>query len=176
MATPFRSNLRLALDVPRWAGGFYVRQFAWIAGLSLIAAAAQVVVLLTDIYAWPLQLTTVAARVVLVGVIAWIAIGKDPWLNWLSWRAKWLRARDYCREWWPSLLLQLPLLAVLVILVGLVPELFVWPHVPPDSQPISAAIVLVITNLTIWAFALVWLVGAIRQTMLYAPDEVPVER
>src|ERR671914_1200309 len=91
--------VRTALEVPRWAVGFYRRHLLLVVGISAIPAAQRFIA-----QRWAAQLPAVAgvagelvtgaARLALVAVVVRLAILADD---------AWRRVRRFARARWPSL-------------------------------------------------------------------------
>ncbi len=163
------SELRLALEVPRWAGRFYLRHWAVVVGLSLVASAQRLVVvewgdLLPGGVALASEVVVMAARVLLVVVIWRLATRGE--------RPAWSAARSFATRHWPSLVWQGVLLAVAFLVFDVGTEQVVGGLLPESARQTYLAVLLFVKNPTVIAFTLVWWVGLVRQAAVSRP--VPV--
>jgi hypothetical protein len=178
MVIPLGTHTRTALEVPRWALGFYLRHFAVVAGISLVPSAQRFVAQLTVLpepVGIALEVLTMGARLLLVGVIVWLAFAKDTTISGLNSAERWMRCKAFHRTQWPSLVIQLGLIGVAVLVFDVLPDQFIAPLVPEDSRRIYWAVLLGVKNPTIIAFTLVWIVGIFRQAMSYEPGNAQQE-
>jgi hypothetical protein len=163
------SEFRLALEVLRWAGRFYLRHWAVIVGLSLIASVQRLVVVnWTDEVpggvASASEVVVVAARVLLV-VVIWRLATKGE-------RLRWADARAFAARHWPSLVWQGVLLAAAFLVFDLGAEQVVGGLLPEAARQTYLAVLLFVKNPTVIAFTFVWWVGLVRQAAVSRP--VPV--
>ncbi|MFD7654407.1 hypothetical protein ACFV4N_10565 [Actinosynnema sp. NPDC059797] len=154
------SELRLALEVPRWAGRFYLRHWPVVVGLSLVGSVQRLVAVnrgLPGFAGFASEVLVVAARVALVVAVWRLASRGEGW--------RWANVRTFVSRHWRALLWQGTLLtaAFLVFDVGLESA---------GSSPTYLAVLLFVKNPTVIAFTVVWWVGIIRQAALSRP--VPV--
>ncbi|KOX20945.1 hypothetical protein ADK67_28240 [Saccharothrix sp. NRRL B-16348] len=154
------SELRLAVEVPRWAGRFYLRHWAVIVGLSLVASVQRLVVvnwgdLVPGGVAVASEVVVVAARVVLV-IVIWRLATRGERLGWAD-------ARSFATRHWPSLVWQGVLLAVAFLVFDVVAEQVVGGLLPESARQTYLAVLLFAKNPTVIAFTFVWWVGLIRQ-------------
>ena len=178
MVIPIGAHTKTALEVPRWALGFYLRHFAVVAGISLVPAAQRFVAQLTVLpepAGIALELLTMGTRLLLVGVIVWLALAKETTIGRLTSGERWMRCKAFHRTQWPSVVIQLGLIGVAVLVFDILPDRFIAPLVPEDSQRIYWAVLLGVKNPTIIAFTLVWIVGIFRQAMSYEPGNAQQE-
>jgi di/tricarboxylate transporter len=163
------SELRLAVEVPRWAGRFYLRHWAVVIGLSLIASVQRLVVVnwgdvVPSGVAFASEVVVVAARVLLVVVIWRLATRGE--------RLRWANARDFATRHWPSLVWQGVLLAAATAVFDFGAEQVVGGLLPESARQTYLAVLLFVKNPTVIAFTFVWLVGLVRQVAVSRP--VPV--
>jgi hypothetical protein len=151
------SELRLALEVPRWAAGFCARHWPVVVGLSLVGSVQRLVAVtrgLPGAAGFASEVVVLAARVALVVVVWRLAVrGAEP---------RWANARAFASRHWRSLLWQGALLslAFLVFDVGLESL---------GSSPTYLAVLLFVKNPTVIAFTVVWWVGLVRQAAVARP-------
>ncbi|MFD1146608.1 hypothetical protein [Saccharothrix hoggarensis] len=163
------SELRLAWEVPRWAGRFYLRHWAVVVGLSLVASVQRLVVVnwgdaVPDGVAFASEVVVAAARVLLVVVIWRLATRGE--------RPRWANARSFASRHWPSLLWQGAFLAVAFLVFDVVTEHVVGGLLPESARQTYLAVLLFVKNPTVIAFTFVWWVGLVRQAAVSRP--VPV--
>jgi hypothetical protein len=168
--------VRTALEVPRWAVGFYRRHLLLVVGISAIPAAQRFIA-----QRWAAQLPAVAgvagelvtgaARLALVAVVVRLAILADERLRRLPADDAWRRVRRFARARWPSLAVQGLLLATAVLVFDVVPERVVARWVPADAEATYWAVLLGVKNLTVIPLTMIWWVGTVRQMLLHAPAE-----
>lgn len=168
--------VRTALAVPRWAVGFYVRHLPLVVGISAIPAAQRFVAQrwadeLPAVAGAPGELVTGAARLALVAVVVRLAILADEDLRRLPADDGWRRIRRFARAGWPSLAVQVLLLAAAVLVFDVVPERVVTRWVPADAEAGYRAVLLAVKNLTVIPLTMIWWVGAVRQMLRHAPAE-----
>lgn len=158
------STWTCAAQVPSSALRFYRRHAAWVVGISLVPGAQRFVSTLVEPAAGVqglLETITAAARLVLLGLIAYAAFRAGR--RGCPWR--------FVRERWPSLAVQAGMLAALIAACSIGIELGVPAAVPALRTPLYTAIVLLVKNPTVIAFVFVWIVLAVRQVIQYRPDE-----
>jgi hypothetical protein len=159
-----------AVEVPRWAFTFYLKHLPLVVGISLIPAMQRVVWSL-----WGkqlpaevnvvLEMVTNAARLVLIVVIARLAsadpgAGRGPVAERRGvWAFLWAR--------WPSMIIQVALIGCLAFVFDFIPERVIAPHVPPSANGEYWAALLGLKNLTVIAYTMIWLIGSIRQAVVY---------
>ncbi|MBB4932941.1 hypothetical protein F4561_003761 [Lipingzhangella halophila] len=168
---PVRINLRLALEVPRWALACYIHRFALVAGISLVPAAERFAVALWgDALSLPahiaLEVIAEGSRVVLVFLLVRLAILRDERvLRWEHLKAG-RRIRAFLNRRWPSLLLQGAFLIALVIVFDVIPERIVPLWISASAEDLYWALLLATKNVTVIAFTLIWMVAAVRQMLI----------
>lgn len=145
------AELRLALEVPRWAARFYARYWPVLVGLSLVGSAQRLVAVnwgMPGVLAFASEVAVLAARVALVVVVWRLAMrGQRP---------SWAGARAFASRHWPSLVWQGVLLAVAFAVFDLGLESL-------SSSPTYLAVLLFLKNPTVIAFTVVWWIGVVRQ-------------
>lgn len=164
-------EFRLALEVPRWAVRFYRQHFPLVFGLSLIPAAQRYV---SQTWSMPLapaialEVITMAARVTLLAVALRLALPR------LALAELPRRARSFADRHRPSLIHQGLLVLLLALLFKVVPEDLVplWTDVGPEYW----AVLLAVKNMTVIAFMMLWVVGAVRQFAEHEPAAEPAAR
>ncbi|MFT7841316.1 hypothetical protein Q5530_34720 [Saccharothrix sp. BKS2] len=154
------AELRLALEVPRWAARFYLRHWPVVVGLSLVASVQRLVAVnrgLPGVAGFASEVVVLAARIALVVVVWRLAVRGE--------RPRWAAARAFASHHRRSLLWQGAMLtaAFLVFDVGLESL---------GSSPTYLAVLLFVKNPTVIAFTVVWWVGIVRQAAVSRP--VPV--
>jgi hypothetical protein len=170
------AQVRTAVEVPRWALAFYRRHLLMIVGVSLVASAQRVVAVL-----WSAQLptplnvvlegVTVGVRVLLPVLIVRLVFFRDGGVEAIEGNG-WAGARAFVRTRWPSLIVQMLMIAALTVLFDVIPDQLVGPQIPDDVAGAYWAALLAVKNPTIIAFTVVWLVVAARQITLY-PQPLP---
>lgn len=163
------SELRLALEVPRWAGRFYARHWPLVVGLSLVASVQRLVVVnwgdeVPSGVAFASEGVVVAARVLLVVAIWRLATRGE--------RLRWRNSTAFAARHWPSLVWQGAFLAAAFLVFDLGAEQVVGGLLPEAARQTYLAVLLFVKNPTVIAFTFVWWVGLIRQTAVSRP--VPV--
>jgi hypothetical protein len=175
MATVLRANAGTAVQVPRWALAFYLRHWPVVAGICLVPATQRFVFALWGSHLPAgadtlLEVLAELARLLLLAVVVRLAILADDRLRPLRAGDAWPRVRAFTRRHWPSLLVQCLLLLAAVVAFDIIPERVVIRWVPEAAQPLYWAVLLAIKNLTIIAYTMIWLVGALRQMLLTTPE------
>ncbi|MCM6778788.1 hypothetical protein NDR87_35470 [Nocardia sp. CDC159] len=161
-----RHQLTTAVEVPRQALALYVRHLVPIVAISSIPAAQRLVSVLTrppDPLPVLLELLTVAARVGLVGLIVYWAFVRTP-------HEGEGQPGRFLRGHWPSLLIQLALLAAAVAVFDLLPEQVLVHWIPERSHDLYLGLLLAIKNPTVIAVTLIWTVLAARQILWYTGE------
>lgn len=154
------SELRLALEVPRWAARFYARHWPVVVGLSLVGSVQRLVAVrwgVPDGLAFASEVVVTAARVALVVVVWRLAVRGE--------RPAWANARAFASRHWPSLVWQGVLLTAAFAVFDLGLE-------SVSASPTYRAVLLFAKNPTVIAFTVVWWVGLVRQAAVSRP--VPV--
>lgn len=165
------AEVRLALEVPRWAWKFYLRHFVLVAGISLIPALQRAVSQLwgdqlPDSFGLLGEVVTGAARLLLFVLVFRLAIVLDERLRGLDGAEGWRRMGRFIREHGGSLVVQVGLLALAFILFDRIPETVIAARVPEPRQPAYWAALLAIKNPTIIAYTMVWQIGVLRQMLM----------
>ena len=161
------TEIRLALDVPRWAWRFYLRHLPVIVGLSLVASLQRLVVVnWGDHIPGPVAVTSevvvMAVRILLVVVIWRLAMRDVPW--------RWDNLPVFARRHWPSLVIQGLLLSVAFLIFDVVAENVVSGFLAEDQQAAYLGVLLFVKNPTVIALTMVWWVGLARQVLREAPE------
>ena len=160
---------RLALEVPRWAGRFYLRHWAVIVALSLVGSVQRLVVVnwgahVPGAVAFASEVVVLAARVMLV-VVIWRLATKGE-------RPTWAGARSFATRHWPSLVWQGVLLGAAFLVFDVGTEQVVGGLLPESARQAYLAALLFVKNPTVIAFVFVWWVGLIRQAAVSRPAPV----
>ncbi len=176
VATTRPGAVRTALQVPRWAVGFYLRHLLLVAGISAVPAAQRFIAQrwaaqLPAVAGVPGELLTGAARLALAAVVVRLAILADDRLRRLPADEAWLRVKCFARTRWPSLAVQGLLLAAAVLVFDVVPERVVVRWVPAGAEATYWAVLLAVKNLTVIPLTMIWWIGAVRQMLRHAPAE-----
>ncbi|MDU0288655.1 hypothetical protein [Saccharothrix longispora] len=156
-------ELSLALDVLRWAAGFYLRHWRWVAGLSLVASVQRLAVVggwLPPGPALASEVLVAGVRIALVVLVWRVALRGE--------RPDWPGARAFARRHWPSLGWHLVLMsaAALVFDVGLEAA---GALLPEAWRQTYLAVLLFAKNPTVIAFTVLWWVGVVRQAAVSRP-------
>ncbi|QFZ23169.1 hypothetical protein [Saccharothrix syringae] len=160
------SELRLALEAPRWAARFYARHWPVVVGLSLVGSVQRLVAVnwgVPDGLAFASEVVVMAARVALV-VVVWRLAMRDE-------RPRWANVRTFVSHHWPSLVWQAVLLGVAFLVADVVLERVVG-DLLFDSSPTYLAVLLFVKNPTVIAYTFVWWIGLIRQAAVSRPAPV----
>ncbi|MDA0567319.1 hypothetical protein LG943_23795 [Streptomonospora sp. S1-112] len=170
-APPEPAHLRLALEVPRWAWHFTLRRLPLVVGLSLIPAAERFGVALWGEALAPaahaaLEVLAQGARVVLVVLLVRIAVLADERVREHAAAGFGRRVQAFLDHRWPSVLAQTALLLALAAVSTVIPEWLVPLWIPAGAHDLYWAVLLAVKNVTVIAFALVWVVGALRQALV----------
>ena len=171
--TSFRS-VRTAMEVLRWALAFYREHLFLIVAISLVPAVHRFIFVLWgwDFPSVVLEALVGGVRFLLISVIIWIAIYRDDELDSVSDKTRQRRVEAFFSAEWPSLIVQFALLAGMVVIFNFVLEQVVVQWIPPDLKDVYLASLLAAKNLTVIAFTMIWMVGIVRQMLLYTPDSV----
>ncbi|MEU4740055.1 hypothetical protein AB0G02_06245 [Actinosynnema sp. NPDC023658] len=159
----------LALEVPRWAGRFWLRHWAVVVGLSLVASVQRLVVVnwgdrVPGGLAVASEVVVVAARLLLV-VVVWRLATRGE-------RPSWANCAAFAREHRPSLVWQVVLLAAAFLVFDVGAEQVVGGLLPESARQTYLAVLLFVKNPTVIAFTFVWLVGLVRQAAVSRPAPV----
>ena len=174
--TSLRSSTRTAVEVLYWAFAFYLNHFLLIAGISLVPAVERFVFVVwgsafSGVTNVMLEVFVLGVRLLLLAVIIRLAIYGDDRLRRLDHEEKWERMRTFVRNRWPSLIVQAFLIAVALVVFDFIPEQIITLWISEDAENLYMAILLAVKNPTVIAFTFVWMVGIVRQMMLYSPDK-----
>ncbi|MFC6766623.1 hypothetical protein [Natrinema soli] len=175
--TSVRSSIQTAVEVPLWAFTFYRTHLFLIVGISLLPAAQRFVAIL---WGWnlpspgdlALEILVMGVRLLLFGVIVWLAISRDDTLSQVNSGERWARMKAFISTQWPSLIVQFVLLTGAVIIFDVIPEQIIVQWIPANLESIYLASLIAVKNLTVIAFTMIWMVGIVRQMMLYSRDAV----
>lgn len=167
-----RVNSRVAWDVLRSAWSFYRRHFILIAAISLTPALQRLVSqlwgdTLPGALNVALEVVTMLARVVLVGLIIWLGILRDPELRRLPRAEKSAGVTEFLRHRWLAVVVFLAMLTAATLVFDTVPEQLVGPMVPAAHQPTYMGVLLAVKNVTVIAFTFVWWVMLAREAMRF---------
>nr|WP_246425785.1 hypothetical protein [Streptomonospora nanhaiensis] len=162
--------MRLALEVPRWAWGAYLRHLPLVAGVSLVPAAERFAVALWGDSLAPathtaLEVLAQSARVVLVVLLVRVLVLADAEVRAGAAAGFGPRIQAFLDRRWPSVVLQAGLLLALTAVSTVVPEWLVPLWIPASAHDLYWAVLLAAKNVTVIAFALVWVVAAVRQAL-----------
>ncbi|GHH40817.1 hypothetical protein [Lentzea cavernae] len=152
------SELKLALEVPRWTWQCYTRHLGLVVGLSLIASAQRLVVVnwtgeIDPALATASEVVVVAARVLLVVLVWRIAMAGRTMRS----------GREFVRRHWGSLLWQVVFLGAAFAVFEVVAEHLVSALLPPSARQTYLAVLLFVKNPTVIGLTFVWMIGVIRQ-------------
>lgn len=168
------------MEVPRWALGFYREHLFLIVAISLVPAVHRFVFIL---WGWNfpsliLEVLVTGARILLIGVIIWIAIYRDDGISQMSDETKQGRMEAFFSAEWPSLIVQFALLAGVIVVFNFILEQIVVQWLPPNLEAIYLASLIAAKNPTVIAFTMIWMVGIVRQMLLYTPGsaEKPAQK
>lgn len=176
--TSLRASIRTAVEVPRWAFDFYRDHLLLVVAISLPGAIHRFIAIRNG---WGADLTipanaalgilTMSSRLLLIGLVVWLSIIHDDRLRQVSRGVKWQRMKAFARFRWPSLLVQLLLVAGITLVSDIFLEQVVTLWIPDDIERTYLAALLAVKNPTIIAWWFIWMVGIVRQMMLYSPAE-----
>jgi hypothetical protein len=155
------NELRTALEVPRWAWRFYVRNLGVVVGLSLVASAQRLVVVnwtdkIPEDLAFASEVVVLAVRVALV-VVIWRFAMRDVTLRWQAFRG-------FLKVHWQSLVWQGVLLAGAFGVFEVLAEHVAGGLLPESARQTYLAVLLFAKNPTVIALTMIWLIGLIRQS------------
>jgi hypothetical protein len=166
------SELKLALEVPRWTWHCYTRNLGLVVGLSLIASVQRLVVVnwtdeISPALAAASEVVVLAARVLLVVLVWRIAMSGRRMRS----------GREFARRHWPSLLWQVVFLGAAFAVFEVVAEHVVSALLPPPARQTYLAVLLFVKNPTVIALTFLWWIGVIRQVFSVEVSEaVPASR
>lgn len=160
-----RDEVRLALEVPRWAWRFYRRHLALVVGLSLLPSVQRLVVVnweeqIPSVAATLSEVVVMAVRIVLVVVVWRLAVGRPDWA----------RGKAFVDTHWRSLIVQGGLLTLAFLVFDVVAEKVVGGLLPESARQTYLAVLLFVKNPTVIAFTFIWIVGMIRQAVHRGDD------
>lgn len=165
---PLRSHVRTAVEVPRWALGFYGRHLLLIVGISLIPAAERFLGRLADTPQPAMEILTTSARLVLLFLVVRLAIVRDPVIARAGSAPLRRHVGRFYRRHWPSLLVQLLMLGAALLVFDVIPDQVIGAMIPESAAALYFAVLLAVKNPTVIAFTFVWMVGVARQPLLWA--------
>lgn len=163
-----KTELELALEVPRWTWRFYLRHLPVIVGLSLVASVQRLVAVNWGIpgpLALASEVLVMAARVLLLVVIWRLAMRDTEW--------RWSNLSSFAHLHWRSLVLQGVLLSVAFLVFDVVAESVVGGLLPHDARATYLAVLLFVKNPTVIALTFVWWVGLARQMLRNTDQAAP---
>ncbi|MER6793298.1 hypothetical protein [Amycolatopsis mediterranei] len=154
------SELKLALEVPRWAWQCYIEHLGLVLGLSSVASIQRLVVVnwtaqIPHGVALASEVVVLAARVTLVVAIWRIAM-----------RGQALRlsaGRAFARNHWRSLLWQGAFPGAAYLAFQILAEDALAKLLPESARQTFLAILLFLKNPTIIALTFLWWIGVLRQ-------------
>ncbi len=163
------TELKLALEVPRWTWCWYADHLGLVLGLSLIASVQRLVVVnwadeIPSGLAMASELVVLAARVALV-VLMWRSAMAGLTLSWSA-------ARAFAREHWLSLVWQFVLLGVAFAVFEVLAEHVVSGLLPESARQTYLAVLLFVKNPTVIALMMLWWIGVVRQ--VFQVHDIPV--
>ncbi|MBB4912171.1 hypothetical protein [Actinophytocola algeriensis] len=164
-----RTELTLALDVPRWTWRFYLRHLPLIAGLSLVASVQRLVAVNWGIpgpLALVSEVVVMATRLLLLAVIWRLAMRDTPW--------RWASLSTFAHHHWRSLVIQGVLVSVAFLIFDVFAESVVGGLLSDDARPTYLAVLLFVKNPTMIALTFVWWVGLARQMLRNTEQATPV--
>jgi hypothetical protein len=163
-----RTELKLALEVPRWTWRFYLRHLPIIVALSLVASLQRLVAVhwgIPDPLATASEVLVMGTRLLLLVVIWRLAMRDTPWL--------WSNVSAFARRHWRSLLIQGVLLSAAFLIFDVVAEHVVSGLLPQEARSTYRAVLLFVKNPTVIALTFVWWVGLARQMSRNAGQPAP---
>ncbi|WP_310972497.1 MULTISPECIES: hypothetical protein [unclassified Amycolatopsis] len=154
------SELKLALEVPRWTWRCYTEHPGLILGLSSVASIQRLIVVnwtarIPHGVALASEVVVLAARVALVVAIWRIAV-----------RGRTLRlsaGRTFARNHWRSLLWQGAFLGAAFLVFEVLAEDVLAKLLPESARQTYLAVLLFLKNPTVIALTFVWWIGVVRQ-------------
>ncbi|SEC60509.1 hypothetical protein SAMN04489727_4371 [Amycolatopsis tolypomycina] len=154
------SELKRALEVPKWTWHCYTRHWRLVVGLSSIASIQRLIVVnWTDRIPHGLALASevvvMAARIALV-VLVWRLAMRGLTLHWRAGRA-------FARNHWRSLLWQAAFLGAAVLVFEVLAEHVLSQLLPESARQTYLAVLLFLKNPTVIALTFIWCIGLIRQ-------------
>jgi hypothetical protein len=168
---------KIAVAVPRWALAFHARHLLLLTTLSAVPVVQRFVTqvwgdripgtvsLASEVLTW-------TARLALVVIVVRLAITADPAVPGTG--TRWHNAKAFVRSHWPSLLLQYGLLMLATAVFKVVPDLALAGLAPDDEVHIYRGWLLAVKNLTVIPFTVIWLVGAVRQAIMFDGVQPPL--
>lgn len=164
-------GLRLSWAAVTWGAAWYARHFWLVFGLSTIPTAQRFVAVRWGDHLPPvadvgLELLTAAVRLLLVGMIVYLAWRKDPVLAGLGLRATGSRIAASIDRHRAAFGVQFLVLGAAFGLFDILPGAAIAAWVPAGQRELVQAIVVAAKNPTVIAFTFVWEVGVARQLAL----------
>lgn len=153
-----RTEVMLALEVPRWTWRFYLRHLPVIVGLSLVASVQRLVAVnwgIPEPLAFISEVVVMGSRLLLLVVIWRLAMRDTPW--------RWDNLSVFARAHWRSLVVQGVLISVAFLVFDVFAETVVGGLLPQDARATYLAVLLFVKNPTVIALTFVWWVGLARQ-------------
>jgi hypothetical protein len=163
------SELKLALEVPRWTWRCYTEHLGLILGLSSVASIQRLIVVnwtarIPHDVALASEVVVLAARIALVVAIWGIAM-----------RGQALRlsaGRAFARNHWRSLLWQGAFLGAAYLAFEILAEDVLSKLLPESARQTYLAVLLFLKNPTIIALTFLWWIGVLRQVFRTKPAPV----
>ncbi|WP_439657424.1 hypothetical protein ACSHWB_34215 [Lentzea sp. HUAS TT2] len=154
------SELKLALEVPRWTWRCYTRHLALVVGLSLVASVQRLVTVnwteeIDPVLATASEVVVLAARLLLVVLVWRIAVA--------GLTLRWSAGREFARRHWRSLVWQAVFLGVAFAVFEVLAEHVVSALLPQSARQTYLAVLLFLKNPTVVALTLIWWIGVVRQ-------------
>ncbi len=160
------SELKLALEVPRWTWRCYTEHLGLVLGLSSVASIQRLIVVnwtasIPHEVALASEVVVLAARLALVVSIWRIAM-----------RGQTLRlsaGRAFARKHWRSLLWQGAFLGAAALTFEVLAEHVVSALLPESARQTYLAVLLFVKNPTVIALTFLWWIGLLRQVFRTTP-------
>ncbi|WIX90326.1 hypothetical protein [Amycolatopsis sp. DG1A-15b] len=160
------SELKLALEVPRWTWQCYTEHLGLVLGLSSVASVQRLIVV-----NWTAQIPHGAALASEVVVLAArIALVVAVWRIAMRGQALRLSAgRAFARNHWRSLLWQGAFLGAAYLAFEVLAEGTLSKLLPESARQTYLAILLLLKNPTVIALTFLWWIGVVRQVFRTKP-------
>ncbi|MCX2947075.1 hypothetical protein [Lentzea sp. NEAU-D7] len=154
------SELKLALEVPRWTWWCYTRHLGLVVGLSSVASVQRLVTVnwtdeISPGLATASEFVVLAARIALV-VLVWRIAMSGRTLRWSA-------GREFAGRHWRSLLWQVLFLGVAFAVFEVLAEHVVSALLPASARQTYLAVLLFLKNPTVVALTFLWWIGLVRQ-------------
>lgn len=164
------SELKRALEVPRWTWRCYTGHWRMVVGLSAIGSIQRLIVVnwteqLPHGLVLASEVVVTAARIALV-VLVWRLAMRGLTLRWSAGRA-------FARRHWRSLLWQAAFLGAAVLVFEVLAEHVLSQLLPESARQTYLAVLLFLKNPTVIALTFVWVIGLIREVFRVRPAEEP---